>query len=166
LRELPIMIDIWVTYKAKSWLEKWFKPHHVGWEFGSGYSTIWIAKKVKFLTSVDNNKGWHDQVRKMIKNYKISNVKLFYEADLSVYPLIIDVCDNETLDFLYVDGRNRVACVKSGYIKIKKGGILILDNSDRERYGEAFKLLSDWPRLDFAGSGRGGEWQTSIWTKP
>lgn len=160
------MIDIWVTYKAKSWLEKWLKPHHVGWEFGSGYSTIWFAKRVKFLTSLENKIVWYNRMRKLMSDHKVDNVQLLYEAKLGYYPFVIKRCYDETLDFLFVDGRNRVVCVKRGYSKIKKGGILILDNSERERYGEAFKLLADWPRLDFAGPGRGGNWQTSIWTKP
>lgn len=165
-RRLCTMIDIWVTYKAKAWLQNWLKRSHVGFEFGSGYSTIWLGQRVKFLTSVEYQLKWYKKIHMILKKYRLNNVKLLYEPNLKFFPMVIRRCYNATLDFVFVDGRERVRCVQRSYIKVKPGGILILDNSERPRYHSVFELLKNWSRLDFKGAGRGGRWQTSVWIKP
>ena len=57
----------WLTEQANSILSTLLKPTDVGLEFGSGRSTIWFAKRIKYLTSVEHNKLWYDKVSKMIK---------------------------------------------------------------------------------------------------
>ena len=43
--------------------------------------------------------------------------------------------------------------------KIKKEGILILDNSDREKYHGIFYIFDEWERVDFSN----GLQQTTVW---
>ena len=42
-------------------------------------------------------------------------------------------------DVIAVDGRDRVNCVKHAMPKLKPGGVLVLDDSHRPRYREAFE---------------------------
>ena len=165
-----MLVDIWVTYKAKAWIEKWLQPGHVGFEFGSGGSTLWLAQRVRSLISVEHQQLWFDRVSSRIKKLHLTNVDLLFQPDLRVYPKTILAYPDRCFDFIFVDGRRRVKCVEYSVPNVKPGGILILDNSERRRYREAFKRLKAWPRLDFKGPGRPGshppEWQTSIWTRP
>lgn len=159
------MIDIWVTYKAKTWIEEWLRPDDTGFEFGSGYSTIWLARRTALLVSVDHTQTWYEQVKKLLKAHQISNVSLLFEPNLSLYPSVIDSYEDNSFNFVFVDGRERIECIKHSMSRISAGGGLILDNSERPRYSEAIQLLKNWKRLDFRGPGKGGEWQTSIWIK-
>ncbi|MBA7669210.1 hypothetical protein ES703_77338 [subsurface metagenome] len=166
------MIGIWVTYDAIPWIEKWLQPSHKGWEFGSGYSTVWLGQRVESLTSCEHQLDCYKRVKGLLEKFHLNNVKLIYQPDLKLYPLAIKECPDESLDFVFVDGRQRVRCVQQSWTKVKPDGILILDNSDRPRYSGVFKLLEGWDRLDFRGTGQNpwtkkvfGTWQTSIWTR-
>jgi hypothetical protein len=53
-----------------------------------------------------------------------------------------------------VDGRARKACIVHAIPKIKQGGYLIIDNSDRNYYFEQNEILFDkekWESIHFEG---------------
>ena len=64
------------------------------------------------------------------------------------YLLPLKNIKNASLDVVLIDGRHRVESIKQSMSLIKGGGILILDNSDRGDYQEAFTLLTDWSLLN------------------
>lgn len=65
-------------------------------------------------------------------------------------------------DYILVDGRSRVSCLKIALSKIKEdGGILVLDNSERPRYKVGIDLVpSDWYKYEFIGEDYG---TTTVW---
>jgi len=67
-----------------------------------------------------------------------------------------------------IDGRHRVESIKQSMSLIKDGGILILDNSDRVDYQEAFTLLTDWSLVNTSCITNASDDVTpaAIWTKP
>ena len=84
------------------------------------------------------------------------------------YVKAIDRYPDQSFDFVLVDGRARVACVKRALAKIKPGGAIMLDNSDRPAYAEAGRLLERLLAFDLAGV---TPWnlevsQTSVWRVP
>ena len=44
----------------------------------------------------------------------------------------------------------------------RPGGLLVLDNSEWEKYAPVFAAASGWPRRDFEN----GVWRTTIWRRP
>jgi len=55
-------------------------------------------------------------------------------------------------DWIIVDGRARPACLIAARDKVRPGGMLMLDNSDRDYYHEAMRRLSPtFTRLDLRG---------------
>ena len=169
-----MLIELWIPIKAQAWIQRWFRPEHVGFEFGSGGSTLWLGQRVRSLISVEHKQLWFDRVSSRIKKLQLTNVNLLYQPNLQLYPKTILTYPERCFDFIFVDGRRRVRCVEYSRPHVKPGGLLILDNSERPRYREAFKLLKGWPRHDFKGEGpQAGSgpnipqiWQTSIWTRP
>ena len=167
-------IELWVPYNAGEWIRRWIRRDHVGFEFGSGGSTLWLAQRVKSLVSVEHVQLWYDRVRSRIKRLQLTNVDLIFQPDRNLYPRTILDYSDQTFDFIFVDGRSRVKCVEYSMSHVKPRGLLILDNSERPRYREAFKILKGWPRIDFKGKGPqlgpGRNipqiWQTSFWTRP
>ena len=57
----------WLTRAMVEILETWLRPGDVGLEFGSGRSTIWFARRIKYLTSVENNPGWYTKVKENLQ---------------------------------------------------------------------------------------------------
>ncbi len=47
-------------------MASWVRPEDVGLEWGSGRSTVWFAKRVAEITSVEHDPKWASIVRKRL----------------------------------------------------------------------------------------------------
>jgi len=129
-------IDIWISEPAKELLEKLLNPSMIGLEYGSGCSTIWLAQRVKSLVSVEHDEKWFERITKLLDNNNLENVNLVYAPSKS-YVKVVQSYPDETFDFVFNDGlkQYRSQCIIASWPKIKKGGIMIIDNS-KTRHSE------------------------------
>ena len=60
---------------------------------------------------------------------------------------------NKTFDIILVDGRDRVNCIKQSIDCLTSNGVLILDDSQRDRYQEGIDFLhkKGFKSLEFEG---------------
>ena len=126
-KELP-----WLTQKANEYLSKYLQKNHTGLEFGSGRSTIWFSKKVKFITSIEHNQEWYSKVKEKLIQKNVHNLN-YIQSDHSLesYTSIFENIPDNSLDFVLVDGIHRAECAIKSITKIKEKGILIIDNINR-----------------------------------
>ena len=121
----------WMNYAVINILsERLNKGLHL-FEFGSGYSTLFYAKLVKSVTSIEYDRKWFDLMLEKAPD----NVTLEYK-DKDVdggYCRAINGPGRE-YDVVIVDGRDRVNCVKQSIEKLSPVGVVILDDSSREKY--------------------------------
>ena len=152
-----------LTQKAIEFLEKFFqqKPNAKVLEFGSGSSTIWLSKLTKNLIYIEHDAKWFQQ----IKNY-IQKQKNCYPVDIKLLPRPYHrICENylqEYFDLIIVDGRDRMKCFEASIKLLKPGGILMLDDAQRERYKQAQDLLRNWQFTKTVTKARHTYW----WQKP
>lgn len=127
----PLSIDIWITKPAKESLEKWLTPDMNGLEFGSGCSTIWIAQRVKTLMSVEHDENWYNRVKTLLREHKLGNVNLVLQKS-NEYTSVLNHFSKGVLDFVFNDGLAdyRSECIIGSWNKLRKGGIMIIDNSE------------------------------------
>ena len=149
-------------------------------EYGSGGSTIYFAQRVREVVSVEHEPSWHSRVRAELAHRRLANV--CYElieptvdagfkrdgiADPSAY-----VSDDERyvgktfksyaqairafpdgyFDLVVVDGRARPSCILNARDKVRPGGVLLLDQSERPYYLETSGALLDparWSRTRY-----------------
>lgn len=181
----------WLTRTSISLLETCLQPTDVGLEFGAGRSTIWFAKRVAALTSVENNPAWYTKVQQMLKDQGLTNVRLHLlernEQDEDAgegtpYVRIIDTFGAETLDFALIDAHHRGTCTMKVLDKLKPGGLLIIDNVNwflpsstrapasrspsqgpaNAEWAEFLAVAARWRYLWTSN----GVWDTAIWFKP
>jgi hypothetical protein len=90
------------------------------------------------------------------------------DGDFEGYVKAIAECADDSLDLVLVDGRCRAACVLEAAAKVRPGGLLVLDDSDRDRYQPAHHGLRTWPRREFWGIKpfTVPPARTTVWTKP
>ncbi len=119
----------WISYRAIQEIERLIQKDWKAVEFGSGMSTLWIAKRCKFLYSVEDDEQWYKKVTTILSQQSIGNIR--YElrsreayCDLTEY-------DDHCFDFALIDGTNRADCMRTAINKIKHGGWIYLDNSDK-----------------------------------
>jgi predicted O-methyltransferase YrrM len=168
LRPVP-----WLTEGAIEFLESYLKekPNAKILEFGSGASTVWLAAKCGLLISVDHSQKWHEIVKNEIHHSgKNKHVKLLLRE--RPYFTLANKFQDEYFDLVLIDGRDRVGCIQASIPKLKPGGILLLDNSERPRYTSGIKLMDSWKRFDAKQIGKDScgfmykGWLTSWWIKP
>lgn len=126
----------WMTPESIKLMHQLINAQDIGLEYGSGRSTFWFAKRCKHLTSVEHNEKWFGIVNKKIS--MLNNLNVDYSLQglnddplKSNYYRTIDNFDNESLDFVIVDGKYRDILSLKAIEKLKKGGLLILDNAER-----------------------------------
>lgn len=124
----------WLTRDMINILDGWLSSADVGLEFGSGRSTSWLAKRVRHLTSVEDDPGWFEIVQNKIQDLPVEYLLCQDGADNSEnseYVAVAQKCSSSSLDFCLVDGVARDYCALACLDKIKSGGILIIDNVER-----------------------------------
>ena len=101
-------------------------------------------------------------------NLYLSDDVTFSECNFRKYVCQIDLFPDNIFDIVLVDGRARPSCIKHASKKVKIGGLIVLDNSDREYYLRmTANLLQDFDRRIFQGVAPGVTWftETSIFIR-
>jgi hypothetical protein len=154
----------WYTYPAIEFLGNLTTEPLSLFEYGSGNSTIWSAKRVSHIVSVEHDRAWYDQVKQ--KTPTAQNLEYIwseqdcYEGQIARY--------QKEFDIIVIDGIRRPGCAQHALAHIKSfgGSIVILDNSDwyPALTGFITKELG-WSRVDMSGFGPINDytWTTSIW---
>ncbi|MFC3880902.1 hypothetical protein ACFOSV_11970 [Algoriphagus namhaensis] len=179
----------WIAHFAFKRLENLVFPEMNILEFGSGGSTLYFKDKVQSIYSIEHDEKWFGEIASQFEHFP--NVKLnliqpetgddfdptyssvnglFSEGkSFKAYAHAADHLEKDSIDLLIIDGRARPQCLVNSIDKLKKGGILLFDNSDRKSYKPVInKLLKGWKREVYAGVAV-YDWQfseTSIFFKP
>ena len=132
----------WFTYPSVAFLDKRLTKGLRIFEYGSGASSVYFQKKGAALYSVEYDAAWFEKLKQSIyepnKIYSVSYSKESPDA----YVNAIDI-PGVSFDIVVIDGRARVKCCRKALASLSAGGILILDDSERERYSECFSLMQD-----------------------
>lgn len=144
----------WMAPAAVSYLDSVIQPSWTIFEFGSGASTAWYAKRARSITSVENNREWFNQVSARMSLEGVNNCKLELLETPEAFPVFIEKFDDDAFDLVIVDGSeprpgHRLECLAAARPKVKPGGMIVLDDSDRVEYRRADDELANWPVMRF-----------------
>lgn len=129
----------WLTSAANDILASWLRLSDVGLELGSGRSTLWLANRVKHLISVEHNQVWYQKVQKSMADNGVTNVDYHFiplqdtseEQAGHGYLQFIEILEDNSLDFVLIDGVHRALCTLGAIDKVRFGGVIIIDNVNR-----------------------------------
>lgn len=168
----------WWPYDAAHWVATMLPSQPRVFEYGGGGSTLWLEDLGAIATVTEHDEQWHAQLASALS----PNTRLLLRPSqefgvvtsavapgyFDSYVGAIDGEPDEGFDLVIVDGRARVECVRHAMPKVKPGGLLLLDDSDRTRYKTALELLATWERHLFTGLKPGADCpaQTSAWRRP
>jgi protein-L-isoaspartate O-methyltransferase len=143
----------WMNYNIVNFLKERLKSDMSLFEFGSGYSTSFYSKYCSQVTSVEHDEDWFQK----IYGNKPNNCDIIYikynqnlmGGDYSKTALN----HNRRFNVIVVDGRDRVNCVKNSISALTPDGVLILDDSSREKYKPVFEfmLINGFRQITFCG---------------
>lgn len=186
----------WLTFGAVEFLETQLASYERVFEWGSGGSSLYFARRAASVYSVEHDPAWYERVQTTIHgrhltnwqgflhvperndeavkaraddwNGYVSNADSYRGCDFRSYASQIDCFADEFFDIVVIDGRARPSCVKHALAKVRIGGCLVWDNSEREYYAPAMRLVPpSFERHDFPGPGPyiTGFWRTTIWVR-
>lgn len=152
----------WMTYPSLSFLEPRVRAEMSVFEFGSGSSTLWWARRVRRVISCEHDRAWFERTRAIVPlHVEISHVALEeqqYSREVLKYQNMFDI--------VVIDGRDRVNCARNTLPALKSDGVILWDNSDRDEYRPGYEFLEQhgFRRIDFTGMGpmNDYQWSTSI----
>lgn len=167
----------WMPYTAILLLDDLIKDDYNILETGSGGSSIFFATRCKRLITLEHDKDWVNIVRKhkLFKrkgtNWSIIQKDLSAPNDNQYSPYLeyLKSQKENFFDLISIDGRIRNQSLKIVAQKVKKGGHLLLDNSNREEYSDGINFIDmlGWHRKELNGFCYGYEWDSlsTIWHK-
>jgi hypothetical protein len=182
--ELP-----WVTYSAIDWFSHHLTQDMILFEWGSGGSTAFFSRRVKRIITIEHDPIWYQDVDNFLeeKGYKNISLRLvepvtaknidplYTSTDVNhigksfeSYIKAINEYPDIFFDIVVVDGRARPGCMRQALPKIKPGGFLVLDNSDRTEYKDGQSLMLEWRTILKFGPGPYVNFPTgtTIWQRP
>jgi predicted O-methyltransferase YrrM len=173
--ELP-----WLTFAAIGRLKHILRPSMRVFEYGSGGSTLFFARRAASLITIEHDPAWGQKVAAALAARGYSNCELRVVLPVQVerdampdtsdpdtyassdeasagcsfeaYARTIDAYPDGHFDLVCIDGRARPSCSKHALPKVAMGGYIVWDNSERDNYQPALELAAEhFQRSDFRG---------------
>lgn len=132
-------------------------------EYGSGASTVWLARRCGRLTTVEHDSEFYQGMQQLLQG--LSNIQYLLippqthaatetnsdtaysqrrgckGLNFSRYARAI-LADSGEFDLIIIDGRARASCLRNAVTKVAPGGMIVLDNSTRYEYRAAISSCS------------------------
>jgi predicted O-methyltransferase YrrM len=127
----------WINPDAINIFEGLLLKKDIGIEFGSGSSTVWYSKRVKKLISIEDHKEWFKKIKEQIDLKGVSNIEYIFKSTEGDNPLETDYynylsqTEDASIDFIVIDGKFRDILALEALKKVKIGGFIFLDDSQR-----------------------------------
>lgn len=141
----------WITYAAIDFLDRRLSKNMSLFEYGCGASTLWFAQRVKEVISCEHDRHWYEKIKQQIPdNVQLFYIELNYGGDYA--QKITDYTDQ--FDIVFIDGRDRTNCITNSIQALKPTGVIVFDNSDREKYSNDinhFMTSYNFRKLEFTG---------------
>ena len=153
IHDIDAMIELdvpWWSYTAIESVSTFLAklPNAHVFEYGSGASTIWLAKRAQHVTSIEHDADWFEIILDRSKTFPNIDLKLIKPDDKynnnygsqkatgqSFLKYVTEIENVGGLfDLIVIDGRSRVSCLQHALRHITPGGMIVFDNSDRKEY--------------------------------
>ncbi len=139
----PLDLELpWFPYAAIDFLDRFVEPHMTVCEYGSGGSTLFFARRVKSVFSIEDNPHWFELVSTRLKQEHLTNVSLNLHPFDFKKPVgfenssYLKAIPDEKFDVIVIDGSEewtqvRPICFEKAQTHVKKGGLIVVDDSWR-----------------------------------
>lgn len=167
----------WITFGATRFLNRILTESSRVFEWGMGGSTAFFLKRCGHVISVEHDEDWYVQAKATLgerfnwksllikptptdspgdvsdwKDYRSSD-ETHRMSDFRKYAMAICDIPDESLDVVVIDGRARPSCFHHALPKVRPGGYIVWDNTERQNYKSEMDAVSskDYVTRHFAG---------------
>lgn len=119
----------WMNYSFVEFITPRLKPNFNIFEYGSGNSSIYFAKYVNKVVSVEHNSDWFKLIKSVLPaNASIMHVQSDTNGHYANAPLTLD----RKFHMIIVDADDRTNCLFKAIDALTPDGVLLLDDSHSE----------------------------------
>lgn len=138
----------WFTYGMIELMKERLPQELMVFEYGCGLGTLWWARYAKTLHAVEHEEKWAKEISKKVPGHVSilsRNAGAEYVDSIEENRIIYDV--------IIIDGRDRVACAEKSISCLSERGVIIFDDTGRQKYqrGVDFLKSSGYKQLPFRG---------------
>jgi predicted O-methyltransferase YrrM len=150
----------WYTYPAIEFLKQINFSGKDVFEYGTGNSTPFWARRAKSVTSVEHDAEWFNNVKSRVSG--LQNVRIIHCEDKDAYAN--EIQHHSGFDVIVIDGLHRLECARASAAVLRPGGIILLDNSDVCPKSAQYLRQANLIQVDMIGIGPGLAvvWATSL----
>lgn len=116
----------WLGYRATRRLAGLIGPETRVLEFGSGFSTVWLAQRGAEVLSIETRDEWAIRVESHLAAIPGHKVRILRAEP----PYSLDLVAGGEFDFALVDGEGRDSAMAIALAVLRPGGHVYLDNAD------------------------------------
>jgi hypothetical protein len=109
--------------------ERWLRHEHFAFEWGSGLSTPWLAKRAGRVVTVEHDPLWHHRTQSLLAEKGLEGAVDLRLAPGDDYLAQIGRFADDSIDFVLVDGVNPALSLAASLRKLKHGGMLVLNGA-------------------------------------
>lgn len=137
----------WYTYAAIHFLEERLKPTFRVFEYGCGNSTIWYSKRVSSVVAVEHDSDWVTRIAARTP----PNALVIHQPLHNGY--VEEITEHGIFDLVVIDGRRRPECGLLALQALGPQGVIVWDNSERQRYADAISRIraAGFRQISFQG---------------
>lgn len=149
----------WISFPAIGYIERHLNRSMKVFEYGCGGSTLFFADRAGTVISTEHDEAWFGKLSAVLEKENSNSVtlrlvlpekregdgELYYSGNelysgmsFSAYVRAIDEYPDDYFDLILIDGRARNGCFMHSIRKLRKGGLIVWDNSERSRYRDFF----------------------------
>jgi predicted O-methyltransferase YrrM len=174
-RRSPIDLELpWFSYGAIDFLETFLRVEMRVFEFGSGGSTIFFARRCANVESVEDHPDWAARVRERMAQLGLTNFAItecpfdFNHPDAFAESRYLEQVRRGSYDVVVVDGADndysiRPRCFEAAEDQVNPGGIIVVDDSWRYRQLRETRRARRVEIFETVGPARYGVTSTDIY---
>jgi predicted O-methyltransferase YrrM len=174
-KQQPLDIGLpWFSYAAIDELEKQLSAESTVFEYGSGGSTVFFARRARQVTAVENNPAWAERVNAELRRQHLANVSISlhpFDMDDAVAfatSAYLQALGDSRPNIIVVDGDEggvplRPLCFRHAETRIAAGGLIVVDDSWRYPELRGHAKARRWRQFRGVGPCRAGVTTTDIY---
>lgn len=109
--------------------ERWLRKEHFAFEWGTSFSTAWLARRAGRVVAVEQDPLWHDRMRALLAEKGLADAVELRLAPGDEYFSQIQRFADDSIDFVLVDGPSPAVALAASLRKLKHGGMLVVNGA-------------------------------------
>lgn len=125
----------WLPYSLLRFFDDRLTHDMTVLEFGSGASSQYFSRKVKYIVSIENDRDWYN---KLLAD-KPENLTLILAETRDSY---INIQQQDMrFDLVLVDGEFREECLFKSIKYLSERGVILLDDTNADEFSQLFRKM-------------------------